>query len=139
MNVVVTLVLTSYQVLKRYMTAAILLVAMVFGYGVAYAEGEEHCDSTEVYFKVSSAVLDLNLNHNGEHLQAMVDSLQYYAARDSLYELKKIKVVGAASPEGTVQINYVLSRKRAERIFDFFSSQLHMPDSLTEFSYLGRD
>lgn len=96
-------------------------------------------DSTEVFFRVSKTNLDLNLEGNKTHLKAMVDSLKIRSARDTLFELKKVKIEGSASPEGSEEFNYYLSKERARTIFDYFSHQLQMPDSITEFRYLGRD
>ena len=58
---------------------------------------------------------------------------------DSLRQLRHISVVGAASPEGSVAINHRLSCQRADNIFGYLSDYTDIPDSLTSFSFLGRD
>lgn len=58
---------------------------------------------------------------------------------DSLARLRSISIIGGASPEGSVAINRMLSRKRAAKIFNYLSKGLHLPDSITSFTFLGRD
>ncbi|MDE6811364.1 MAG: DUF3575 domain-containing protein [Muribaculaceae bacterium] len=53
--------------------------------------------------------------------------------------ISSIRVVGGASPEGSVRINNSLSKHRADRIFDFFASRTMLKDSVTTFDFIGRD
>ena len=58
---------------------------------------------------------------------------------DSVYRIQKILVVGGASPEGTVPHNRRLSANRAKRLFNYLEQYGELPDSLTQFKFLGRD
>ncbi|MDE6511863.1 MAG: DUF3575 domain-containing protein [Muribaculaceae bacterium] len=53
--------------------------------------------------------------------------------------LTSVKVTGAASPEGSVKFNRYLSERRAEAIFNEFRHRNLISDSLTSFSFIGRD
>ncbi len=50
-----------------------------------------------------------------------------------------VKVLGAASPEGTVEFNRRLSRRRADAIYGYLNTLGEFPDSLFTFEYAGRD
>jgi hypothetical protein len=99
---------------------------------------EEVRDSVRVRFKQSISKLDLSLDENGKKLNRLVDSLNTNV-KDSAYRLQKVLVVGAASPEGSVEINKRLSEKRANVLFDYISSRVYLPESQREFRFEGRD
>lgn len=56
-----------------------------------------------------------------------------------LDHLRHVRVIGGASPEGSVAINRTLSRKRADNIFLYLSDLVNIPDTITAFTFLGRD
>lgn len=95
-------------------------------------------DSVKIHFSQGYSVLDPSLGGNREALARIADSLRLGYA-DSVYTLKKVLVVGGASPEGGIEANRRLSEKRARVLFDWLSQYGELPDSLTSFEYLGRD
>ena len=54
------------------------------------------------------------------------------------YRLRSVRVVGAASPEGSARFNSELSKLRAGSICDYFANRGLRPDSLSV-DYRGRD
>lgn len=100
---------------------------------------QEVNDSARIYFRQSRSGLDPCLNGNKERLDSMVAFIRNYSGPDSVYVLEQVRVVGGASPEGSVDINRRLSERRAASIFDYFSSMIEFPDSITTFSFIGRD
>ncbi|MCD7710086.1 MAG: DUF3575 domain-containing protein, partial [Porphyromonadaceae bacterium] len=57
----------------------------------------------------------------------------------SLPLLEKVSIVGSASLEGSVPLNWQLSKQRAETLSDFLKREAGLPDSLVEYGYVGRD
>ena len=99
---------------------------------------QETRDSVKIYFRQAYSTLDLSIRNNREALDRIADSLEGSYA-DSIYQLKKIHVIGGASPEGSIPLNIRLSEKRAARLFDYLSKYGSLPDSLKIVSHLGRD
>ncbi|MDE6536212.1 MAG: DUF3575 domain-containing protein [Muribaculaceae bacterium] len=98
----------------------------------AKAEAAEIVDSVEVYFHQGRARIEPEFHSNG----LRIDSLNEFVTRDSRLRLKGVKVIGSASPEGSVAINKNLSERRAKSIFNAIAA---LPDSIAEFDYIGRD
>ena len=97
-------------------------------------------DTTEVFFHQSKSVLDMNLGENGKRLNEMIDRVHTNSAAGSGLRVKGIKVVGTASPEGSVEINRRLSERRAAAIMDYFSSRTAIGNqTLVSTEYAGRD
>ena len=99
---------------------------------------QEIKDSVKIHFRQGYSVLDLSLRDNRASLERIADSLRM-GQTDSVYRLRKILVVGGASPEGSIPLNRRLSERRANVLFDYLSRYGDLPDSLTVFTYLGRD
>ena len=76
---------------------------------------------------------------NARLLQGIQDKLQLNQDDSIYYRLQKVLVVGSASPEGSMAVNKRLSEKRAESLFNYLSQYATFPDSLRQFSFLGRD
>lgn len=105
----------------------------------AWAAAEELCDSVEIKFRQSKIILDPAYMGNAQSLDSMRSRMRLYTHPDSMYSLTEIRVVGAASPEGSVKFNEWLSEKRAEKIFDYIGSITPLHKDMTSFSFLGRD
>ncbi|MBQ8366152.1 MAG: hypothetical protein IJX40_00260 [Alistipes sp.] len=71
----------------------------------------------KIYFRQAYSTLDLSLRDNHKSLERITGSLEHDFA-DSVYQLKRIDVIGGASPEGSIPMNIRLSEKRAARLFD---------------------
>lgn len=115
-----------------------LLLIVLSGSISTFAQIEK--DSVKVHFRVSDTHIDPEFGGNGETL----DSIFHKLETDSLlygptHRLTAVKVTGAASPEGSVQFNKLLSEKRAEAIFNEFRKRGLLSDSLASFTFIGRD
>ncbi|MDE6062064.1 MAG: DUF3575 domain-containing protein [Duncaniella sp.] len=115
----------------------IILCSVAFGLGLL--DAQEVSDSATIRFHQSKSVLDPGFGDNRARLDEMLARLRSYGSPDSALMLKGVRVVGSASPEGTVAINRILSEKRAESIFGYFADSVGLPDSLTSFTFVGRD
>ena len=95
-------------------------------------------DSVKIFFRQGKINLDPTLSDNQRALNRIADTLRSNYA-DSAYQLRKILVVGAASPEGPPGINRWLSEKRADVLFNHLSQYATLPDSLKSSRFIGPD
>lgn len=95
-------------------------------------------DSVKIFFRQGKINLDPTLSDNQWALNRIADTLRSNYA-DSAYQLRKILVVGAASPEGSPGINRWLSEKRADVLFNHLSQYATLPDSLKSSRFIGPD
>ncbi len=115
-----------------------LVILLFFGGLLPAQTAREVQDSVKIYFRQGKFELVPLLNGNQSALDRIADSLRTNYA-DSVYRLKKILVVGGASPEGSVRRNEWLSEKRAGVLFDYLSRYGSLSDSLKTTVFLGRD
>lgn len=120
--------------MKRHIVIALLLGTTA----ASYAQAQEVRDSVKIYFPVAKHYLDMGIPANERALSGIMSRLTE-RERDSVYAIRKIVVEGAASPEGGIKYNYNLSRNRANTLFNYISGYTELPDSVMEFSFLGRD
>lgn len=95
-------------------------------------------DSVKIFFRQGKINLDPTLSDNQWALNRIADTLRSNYA-DSACQLRKILVVGAASPEGSPGINRWLSEKRADVLFNHLSQYATLPDSLKSSRFIGPD
>lgn len=116
----------------------ILLIAVILN--ICLPSGAQMLrDSVLINFRQSKVNLDTTYMGNPEALEHARKAIEFYHRPDSNFVLKNVAVVGGASPEGSVKINERLSRQRAAKIFNYIGASFDLPDSLTTFTYLGRD
>lgn len=116
----------------------ILFIALVLGI-CTEAGAQMHRDSVLINFRQSKVYLDTAYMDNTRALQHARQIIEFYHRPDSNFVLTNVTVVGGASPEGSVRFNEWLSHERAARIFDYIGARFELPDSLTSFTFLGRD
>lgn len=117
--------------LKRKLS---VLVGLVLLSGPVWAQipdtnAERHPETWEVHFKVGKSELDLDWNGNRVTLQRCIDRVHQIVNRNE-FTIEEIRIVGYASPEGSLQLNQRLSAERAEVLKDYLAAQTNMPDSL---------
>lgn len=95
-------------------------------------------DSVKIFFRQGKINLDPTLSDNQWALNRIADTLRSNYA-DSACQLRKILVVGVASPEGSPGINRWLSEKRADVLFNHLSQYATLPDSLKSSRFIGPD
>ena len=100
-------------------------------------------DSVKIYFKQSRINYVPTLHGNQLALDKIADSLAIVGGDTSLYRLRRIHVVGAASPEGSIRFNKWLSEQRAATLFNYLTSNgtflTSVADSVKTHEFLGRD
>ena len=93
----------------------------------------EKSDTLQVYFHQGESEVDTLLKGNKRTLRSL-DSL--FNGNDNL---SRLQIVGGASPEGGVNLNYNLSEKRAERILSLLNLDGTDAPPKVETSFIGRD
>ena len=98
-------------------------------------------DSVEVHFKQSRIELLPDFSRNREAIDRITDSLSYRYADSLRWQLNRVHVVGAASPEGSVRFNRWLSERRADAIYNYMNKTFGFtpPKSLRTHEFRGRD
>ena len=113
----------------------IILLFLLHGFCAA---AQPECDSVRIYFRQGYSDLAPDLNGNRESLKRIADSLRAWHTGPN-GRLRRIEVIGGASPEGSVALNRRLSEKRAKALLDHLSHAGGIPDSLLSFTFLGRN
>lgn len=96
-------------------------------------------DSVLIHFRQSKVNVDTSYMHNNIAFEHAAESIKLYNSPDSDLVLLNVKVVGGASPEGSVRFNAWLSKERAARIYDYMQRNIDFPDSVATQTFLGRD
>lgn len=122
--------------MRKAITAFTLLISCFCG-----VFAQEFSDSAELHFRQGKSTLELDYKNNRGEMDSLLRQLRAisYSPSTMRRNIKGIHVIGGASPEGSVAINQRLSRKRAEVLFNHLAAETSIPDSLTSFTFLGRD
>jgi hypothetical protein len=105
----------------------IALILMLFGVGVVLSQ-ERHTEIC-VGFRVNSMVIDSAYSDNAVRMQEIIDFLRTIR-QDSTINIVEISFCGAASPEGSDQLNRKLARGRLSALEKFIRKEVDIPDSL---------
>lgn len=131
--------------MKRYFPL-VLFIALVFGVKLQTSAQQEradvrltaHTDSVLINFRQSKWDLDKNIGTNAAALRG-IESRLTDVLNDSVYRLRRVTVIGGASPEGSVKLNKSLSEHRAATLFGWFDKFNQLSDLDKTFIFLGRD
>ena len=105
----------------------ILLIILLFC-GI-YAHAQEGHKEIRVDFRVNKTVIDTLFSDNAAHVHEIVDYLNAIN-QDSTITILEVSFCGAASPEGSYQVNRRLARARLESLESLVRSQVEIPDSI---------
>ena len=105
----------------------ILLIILLFC-GI-YAHAQEGHKEIRVDFRVNKTVIDTLFSDNAAHVHEIVDYLNAIS-QDSTITILEVSFCGAASPEGSYQVNRRLARARLESLESLVRSQVEIPDSI---------
>lgn len=103
--------------------------------------GDTMVDSVEIHFRQSRINLVPELYGNRQALDRIADSLRFSYSDSLRWQLSRVHVMGAASPEGSVKFNQWLSEQRAATLFNYLKEKYGFtpPNSLKTNEFLGRD
>ena len=119
--------------MNKFVTIAIIVLTAVL-----QSNASMPTDSTEIFFRQGHSNLLLNMSVNRSNLDRIVDKINSINS-GSTYNIKSIRFIGSASPEGSVNINNSLSEKRAATLLNYLHKYTSFNDSITSFEYIGRD
>lgn len=121
--------------IKKY---CITLILLLFGVGIAHSQ-ERHTEIC-IDFRVNSTVIDSAYSDNAARMQEMVEFLRTIH-QDSTINIIEVSFCGAASPEGSYQLNRKLAQGRLSALEKFIRSEVDIPDSLITYndSYIPWD
>ena len=106
-----------------------------YPYVIIIDEGEDADISDELFYRNAASVVfkvsKWDLPAEDKTLHELHDSVLPRISRDSL-RIVRVKMRGAASPEGPEKFNRFLSQQRQKALYDFVAEQLQLPqgDSL---------
>ena len=111
------------RIKKYYITLIFLLFCVV----VTYAQDRR----TEILvdFRVNSTVIDSTYSDNAVRMQEIIDFL-HNIRRDSTINIVEVSFCGAASPEGSDQLNRRQARGRLTALENLVRKEVDIPDSL---------
>ncbi len=124
--------------MKNILRQSLILPLICLTTILSQAAGKDN-DTLTLEFPQGKAAIYPHFKGNDSTLRKIRQITEELHNPDSLAQLRHISVIGGASPEGSVAINRSLSQKRADNIFDYLSKGIQIPDSLTSFTFLGRD
>lgn len=121
--------------MKRLFSTLIILTALCMT-GAA----RDFRDSVETRFRQSKSSVDLDFDANRLGIDSLINRLSSYASSDSAFRIDSIRVVGAASPEGSVAWNMILSRRRADNLLDYIRRNASVASNVpVSYDFVGRD
>lgn len=103
------------------------------------AYGQEfHRTEIGIDFRVNRAVLDTTYLNNSEKIQEIIEFVTFLQTEHP-YLLREVSFRGAASPEGSYELNVRLARQRMEALERFIRSRVSIPDSVVRYddSYIS--
>ena len=108
-----------------------LLIALILcAFAVVTVDAQERHTRIDVDFRVNTATIDSAYSNNAKQLQKIVDFIQKIK-EDSTITIKNVLFSGAASPEGSDQLNRRLAHNRMKAIEAFVRNEIAIPDSIT--------
>lgn len=106
-------------ILSRVILVAILLLTFgINAFATTNLTGDKNSDSVQVYFRQAHIKLDPNYRNNGERLESFSRRFNNLLNNPTA-NVRNIRIVSGASPEGTVAHNRYLSDNRAQVVYDY--------------------
>ena len=118
--------------MKRFVLLGLLLGCVVCG------SAQELRDTLHTYFRSSSVCVDTLYMQNNESLSSFFEK-NLIRFNDTSLELKKVEVVGSASPDGVLAFNEKLALRRAHSLADYIKGHLPIDEQLLTVTSVGAD
>ncbi|MBR5476267.1 MAG: DUF3575 domain-containing protein [Bacteroidaceae bacterium] len=109
---------------KKHFIALILFV-----FAIVTASAQEVKTIIDVDFRLNVATIDSTYSDNAKQLQKIKDFIQELK-EDTTISIKEVSFLGAASPEGSDQINRRLSKRRLSALENYVRNRIYIPDSI---------
>ena len=109
----------------------ILLILLILCANLAYTQ--ETRREISIDFRVNSTYIDPKYSDNAEHLQNIID-LYNFINQDSTINIVEVTFCGAASPEGSYQLNRKLAQGRLSALEKAIRQKIDIPDSIINYN-----
>lgn len=114
-----------------------LIVALYSIYGANMLHAQVQKDSVRIFFYQGRADLDMKLRSNKLELERLLELCS--SIEDTTLYYNNISIKGWTSPEGGISINSSLSKKRADAIIEFLSTNVQKKISTIDVHFKGSD
>lgn len=104
-----------------------MLILALLGCAAAYSQ--ENRSEVFVDFRVNSTQIESGYKDNATRISELINFLRQVQA-DSTINIVNISFCGAASPEGSYELNRMLAKGRMESLEKLVRSKVEIPDSL---------
>lgn len=104
-----------------------ILILLLLCTGMAYAQ--EYRTEIRIDFRVNSMTIDSAYSDNATRLREIITTLRNIR-QDSTINIVEVSFCGAASPEGSYQLNRKLARERLSSLERLVRQQVDIPDSI---------
>ena len=111
------------RAIKQSISLVLLLLCVTTGFA------QENFTEICVDFRVNSKTIDTSFSDNGARMEEMISFLRNLR-QDSTVRITEVSFSGAASPEGSYQVNHRLSRARLEALEKVVRREVEIPDSI---------
>lgn len=116
------------------MNIKVIYIALIFLLlGTSYAHSQERDTEISVDFRVNSTQIDSGYRDNAERISELISFLRQVQT-DKTVNIVNVSFCGAASPEGSYQLNRMLARKRMESLEKLVRSKVEIPDSVITYN-----
>ena len=122
--------------MKRFFFILCVLFVLVLSIS-GEISAQEKRDSVRIYFHQGKVNIDTCLLDNGNEMERFAKICS--ALNDSVRLIRKIQIIGGASPEGGELLNGRLSEKRAEVLWRYISPYIKIPVLEKDFHFSGSD
>lgn len=110
-------------ILKYYLSLILFLVCVVM------AQSQEKRTEICVDFRVNSIAIDTAYSDNAASMKEMVSLLQQLS-QDSTVKILDVSFCGAASPEGSYQLNHSLAQGRLSALESVIRNRVDIPEGI---------
>ena len=126
----------------EYMRKSLLVLPFLLllsaGFSVAQEPLPRDTAAVKVYFQQGQATLDSTFRDNGSRLDSFSRRLASFRG-DTTFQIRSVRVVSGASPEGSSKINRSLSERRATAIRSYLEKRVSLDGHAFEVESPGVD
>jgi len=105
----------------------VTLILLLIGAGVAHSQ--ENRAEICIDFRLNSKSIDSSYGDNAARMEEMISFLKAIR-QDTTVQVIEVSFSGAASPEGSYQVNHRLSRARLTTLEEVVRREVEIPDSI---------
>ena len=118
----------KFRIMQKFCLSVLLIIFFLYC-GTERTFSQETRTEIRVNFKVNSAVIDSTYADNANAIRD-IKSLLCNIRKDSTIYITEVAFYGAASPEGSYELNHGLARRRRKALEIAIRDKFEIPDSL---------